>query len=146
MRSKKQYSDTRQPQKLCFLLDVNPRHRTGAREPYNIAASRDPCDLRDRDRQMNRGRAGHVAVVVDRRLFISGGACGTQCSEEFFQRFLNFLADRYYGKGKWYILDTDAPPLIEVAAPPVCADSVRRVVALETPKETLKSCINLLWP
>lgn len=23
-------------------------------------------------------RAGHVAVVVDRRLFISGGACGTQ--------------------------------------------------------------------
>lgn len=58
-------------------------------------------------------RAGHVAVVVDRRLFISGGACGTQ----------------YYGKGKWYILDTDAPPVIEVAAPPVCADSVRRVMS-----------------
>jgi len=25
-------------------------------------------------------------------------------------------------KGKWYILDTDAPPIIEVAAAPVCAD------------------------
>jgi len=58
-------------------------------------------------------RAGHVAVVVDRNLFISGGACGTQ----------------YYGKGKWYILDTDAPPIIEVAAAPVCADSVRRVMS-----------------
>lgn len=58
-------------------------------------------------------RAGHVAVVVDRRLFISGGACGTQ----------------YYGKGKWYILDTDAPPVIDVAAAPVCADSVRRVMS-----------------
>ena len=26
-------------------------------------------------------------------------------------------------KGKWYILDTDAPPVIEVAAAPVCADA-----------------------
>eukprot|EP00913_Durusdinium_trenchii_P013211 g12400.t1 len=49
-------------------------------------------------------RAGHVAVAVDRRLFVSGGACGTQ----------------YYGKGKWYILDTDAPPPIEVSAAPAC--------------------------
>ena len=39
--------------------------------------------------------------------------------------FSSFMG-RYYGKGKWYILDTDAPPVIEVAAPPVCADSVRR--------------------
>ena len=26
-------------------------------------------------------------------------------------------------KGKWYILDTDAPPVIDVAAAPVCADA-----------------------
>ncbi|CAJ1365241.1 unnamed protein product, partial [Effrenium voratum] len=64
-------------------------------------------------------RAGHVAVVVDRRLFISGGACGTQ----------------YYGKGKWYILDTDAAPPVDVAAPPACADSVRRVMSEYLNKE-----------
>lgn len=58
-------------------------------------------------------RAGHVAVVVDRRLFISGGACGTQ----------------YYGKGKWFILDTDAPPAMQLATPPLCAESVRRVMS-----------------
>lgn len=58
-------------------------------------------------------RAGHVAVVVDRRLFISGGACGAQ----------------YYGKGKWFILDTDAPPAMELATPPLCAESVRRVMS-----------------
>jgi len=58
-------------------------------------------------------RAGHVAAVVDRRLFISGGACGTQ----------------YYGKGKWFILDTDAPPAMQTATPPLCADSVRRVMS-----------------
>mmetsp|Transcript_70402 Transcript_70402/g.155742 ORF Transcript_70402/g.155742 Transcript_70402/m.155742 type:complete len:553 (-) Transcript_70402:123-1781(-) len=58
-------------------------------------------------------RAGHVAVVVDRRLFISGGACGTQ----------------YYGKGKWFILDTDAPPAMQMASAPLCAESVRRVMS-----------------
>jgi N-acetylneuraminic acid mutarotase len=58
-------------------------------------------------------RAGHVAVVVDRRLFISGGACGTQ----------------YYGKGKWFILDTDAPPSMQSASAPLCAESVRRVMS-----------------
>jgi hypothetical protein len=58
-------------------------------------------------------RAGHVAVVVDRRLFISGGACGTQ----------------YYGKGKWFILDTDAPPAMQMATPSLCAESVRRVMS-----------------
>merc|ERR1719456_151672 len=58
-------------------------------------------------------RAGHVAVVVDRRLFVSGGACGTQ----------------YYGKGKWFILDTDAPPAMQAATPPLCAESVRRVMS-----------------
>lgn len=58
-------------------------------------------------------RAGHVAVVVDRRLMIGGGACGTQ----------------YYGKGKWFILDTDAPPAMQTASPPLCADSVRRVMS-----------------
>ncbi|CAK9051211.1 unnamed protein product [Durusdinium trenchii] len=64
-------------------------------------------------------RAGHVAVAVDRRLFVSGGACGTQ----------------YYGKGKWYILDTDAPPPIEVSAAPACAESVRRVMSEYLNKE-----------
>mmetsp|Transcript_70614 Transcript_70614/g.169193 ORF Transcript_70614/g.169193 Transcript_70614/m.169193 type:complete len:555 (-) Transcript_70614:174-1838(-) len=58
-------------------------------------------------------RAGHVAVVVDRRLFISGGACGTQ----------------YYGKGKWFILDTDAPPAMQAAVPPLCAEPVRKVMS-----------------
>merc|ERR1719343_1159571 len=58
-------------------------------------------------------RAGHVAVVIDRRLFISGGACGAQ----------------YYGKGKWFILDTDAPPAMQLAAPPLCAESVRGVMS-----------------
>lgn len=58
-------------------------------------------------------RAGHVAVVVDRRLFISGGACGTQ----------------YYGKGKWYILDTDAPPSMQTPQGPLCAEPVRRVMS-----------------
>jgi len=58
-------------------------------------------------------RAGHVAVVVDRRLFISGGACGVQ----------------YYGKGKWFVLDTDAPPAMQTATPPLCAESVRRVMS-----------------
>eukprot|EP00930_Biecheleria_cincta_P049400 TRINITY_DN34610_c0_g1_i1.p1 TRINITY_DN34610_c0_g1~~TRINITY_DN34610_c0_g1_i1.p1 ORF type:complete len:607 (-),score=99.85 TRINITY_DN34610_c0_g1_i1:24-1844(-) len=70
------------------------------------------CD-QNLDRVGPARRAGHVAVVVDRRLFISGGACGTQ----------------YYGKGKWYILDTDAPPIIEIAPPPACADSIRRVMS-----------------
>eukprot|EP00929_Paragymnodinium_shiwhaense_P082862 TRINITY_DN43870_c0_g2_i1.p1 TRINITY_DN43870_c0_g2~~TRINITY_DN43870_c0_g2_i1.p1 ORF type:complete len:577 (-),score=93.11 TRINITY_DN43870_c0_g2_i1:117-1847(-) len=56
--------------------------------------------------------AGHVAVVVDRRLLISGGACGTH----------------YYGKGKWFILDTDAPPTLQVDSPSLCADSVRHVM------------------
>jgi len=59
-------------------------------------------------------RAGHVAVVVDRRLFISGGACGT----------------RYYGKGKWFILDTDAPPAMQtITSPMLCGESVRRVMS-----------------
>eukprot|EP00747_Dinoflagellata_sp_TGD_P182727 gnl/TRDRNA2_/TRDRNA2_37083_c0_seq1.p1 gnl/TRDRNA2_/TRDRNA2_37083_c0~~gnl/TRDRNA2_/TRDRNA2_37083_c0_seq1.p1 ORF type:complete len:288 (+),score=51.56 gnl/TRDRNA2_/TRDRNA2_37083_c0_seq1:1-864(+) len=58
-------------------------------------------------------RAGHIAVVVDRRLFIGGGACGTQ----------------YYGKGKWYILDTDAPPAMQMTSPPLCAESVREVMS-----------------
>lgn len=58
-------------------------------------------------------RAGHVAVAVDRRLFISGGACGTQ----------------YYGKGKWFILDIDAPPAMETAALPLCEESVRKVMS-----------------
>mmetsp|Transcript_7814 Transcript_7814/g.22326 ORF Transcript_7814/g.22326 Transcript_7814/m.22326 type:complete len:579 (+) Transcript_7814:33-1769(+) len=64
-------------------------------------------------------RAGHVAVVVDRRLFISGGACGTQ----------------YYGKGKWFILDTDAPPTMQAATPNLCAESVRRVMSEYLNKE-----------
>lgn len=58
-------------------------------------------------------RAGHVAVVVDRRLFVNGGACGTQ----------------YYGKGKWFILDTDAPPAMQTASTPLCAESVRKVMS-----------------
>ncbi|CAD7975380.1 unnamed protein product [Amoebophrya sp. A25] len=41
-------------------------------------------------------RAGHACVVVGRRLFIFGGACGSQ----------------YFEKGVCYILDTDAAPLV----------------------------------
>jgi len=70
-------------------------------------------------------RAGHVAVVVDRRLFISGGACGTQ----------------YYGKGKWFILDTDAPPTMSTAAPQLCAESVRRVMSEYLNKEQFSDVI-----
>lgn len=58
-------------------------------------------------------RAGHAAVVDGRRLLISGGACGTQ----------------YFGKGKWFILDTDAPPSMQTATPPLCAESVRQVMS-----------------
>mmetsp|Transcript_118452 Transcript_118452/g.340141 ORF Transcript_118452/g.340141 Transcript_118452/m.340141 type:complete len:579 (-) Transcript_118452:38-1774(-) len=64
-------------------------------------------------------RAGHVAVVVDRRLFISGGACGTQ----------------YYGKGKWFILDTDAPPTMQTSSPNLCDESVRMVMSEYLNKE-----------
>mmetsp|Transcript_17705 Transcript_17705/g.49009 ORF Transcript_17705/g.49009 Transcript_17705/m.49009 type:complete len:548 (+) Transcript_17705:68-1711(+) len=70
-------------------------------------------------------RAGHVAVVVDRRLFISGGACGTQ----------------YYGKGKWFILDTDAPPATSTATAPLCAESVRRVMSEYLNKEQFSDVV-----
>lgn len=73
-------------------------------------------------------RAGHVAVVVDRRLFISGGACGTQ----------------YYGKGKWFILDTDAPPSMQMASTPLCADSVRKVMAEYLNREQFSDVIFLV--
>lgn len=66
-------------------------------------------------------RAGHVAVVVDRRLFISGGACGTQ----------------YYGKEKWYILDTDAPPMMQAVMPQLCAEPVRKVMSEYMNREDL---------
>lgn len=70
-------------------------------------------------------RAGHVAVVVDRRLFISGGACGTT----------------YYGKGKWYILDTDAPPSMRTALAPLCAESVRKVMTEYLNKEQFSDVV-----
>lgn len=70
-------------------------------------------------------RAGHVAVVIDRRLFISGGACGAQ----------------YYGKGKWFILDTDAPPAMSMATAPLCADSVRKVMSEYLNKEQFSDVV-----
>jgi len=73
-------------------------------------------------------RAGHVAVVVDRRLFISGGACGTQ----------------YYGKGKWFILDTDAPPSMQTASAPLCAESVRRVMSEYLNREQFSDVVFLV--
>jgi len=45
-------------------------------------------------------RAGHAAVTVGTRVFIFGGACGTQ----------------YYGKGKCFILSTDAAPQMTTKA------------------------------
>lgn len=58
-------------------------------------------------------RAGHAAVVVGRKLFVFGGACGT----------------KYYGKGRCFILDTDAAPQTQSDATPMVSHAVRAQLA-----------------
>jgi len=84
----------------CLYLFGGSSHPTRCFNDVHVYDPREqawfPCvNIANESFAAPEGRAGHVAVVVDRRLFISGGFCGTQ----------------YYGKGKWFILDTDAPRL-----------------------------------
>jgi len=64
-------------------------------------------------RTMPERRAGHAAVTVGSRIFVFGGACGTQ----------------YYGKGKCFILSTDAPPSMSFDSAEHMPRTVRHVLA-----------------
>jgi len=67
-----------------------------------------------RQRTLPERRAGHAAVTVGSRIFVFGGACGTQ----------------YYGKGKCFILSTDAAPSMTVDSSEILPNnSVRKILS-----------------
>jgi len=82
-----------------------PRPSTPSNAPWSSSSSG--------PRTMPERRAGHAAVTVGSRIFVFGGACGTQ----------------YYGKGKCFILSTDAPPSMSFDSAEHMPRTVRHVLA-----------------
>ena len=112
-------------------LDSSLRHRPGAHRPQFLLVGScllSFCSVSMLSFSVRKGRArgsGRGPPALHQRRGLRD-TVRPLVPGVFDRSILHSFMERYYGKGKWYILDTDAPPVIEVAAPPVCADSVRR--------------------
>ena len=85
---------------------INPTTSTTSMElwnpnPVTMSSSATSC--------IPERRAGHACVVVGRKLYIFGGACGNQ----------------YFQKGICFVLDTDAAPTVECEKEALVSTGVR---------------------